>query len=141
MNLNWNKAKQLFQTTVSQNGTWIQWLQRSTDRTDAFNTSSSITYGYGDSQVNWTTGSIKAIVQHISATDIVIEPGFYEDSYEKIYIDPDIDINQWDQVIVPSGSGIRFIILSRHIWRLSGDIIVSKYALIRKLVPSSGSHY
>ena len=141
MHLNWEKAKQKFQYLVAQNGTWIQWLQRSTDRSDAYNTGSIISYGYGDSSVSWATGSIKALIKHVSATDVLIEPGFYEDSYEQIYVDPDTDINQWDQILLPSGSGTRYCILSRHTWRLSGDIIVAKYALIRKLVPRSGSAF
>jgi hypothetical protein len=141
MHLNWNNAKQKFQYLIAQNGEWLQWLQRSVDTSSAYDTSSAITYGYGDSQTIWTTGSFKALVQHISATDIVIPAGFYEDDFERVYVNPDVNLAQWDQCIIPSGSGIRYLILSRHVWRLNGDVIVSKYAIVRRLVPRSGSAY
>lgn len=140
MNLNWNKAKEQFQEIINKNGTLIQWLQRTSTGSTAYDTGSTITYGYGDYIVYWTTGSIRALVSHVSAEDILIEPGFYSSDYERIYVDPDSSIDFWEQVIVPSGSGTRYLVLPFHLWRL-GDVIVAKHAIIRKLVPRSGSMY
>lgn len=140
MNLNWNKAKELFQEIINKNGTLIQWLQRSTDASNSYNILNNTTYGYGDQIVTWITGSIKALVSHVSATDVLIEPGFYAEDYEKIYVDPDSSVDFWEQVIVPSGSGIRYLVLPFHLWRL-GDVVVAKHAVVRKLIPKSGSSY
>ena len=125
---------------INQNGTWIQWLQRSTSGSDAYDTGSTITYGYGNYITYWVTGSVKALISHVSATDIVLEAGFYAEDYERIYVDPDSSIEFWEQCIYPSGSEIRYLILPFHIWRL-GDVAISKYATIRRLIPRSGSSY
>ena len=139
MHLDWNSIKDKVGYFVQQNGVWLQWLQRSTSFANAYDTTNSSTYGYGDSVTTWTTGSCKAIIEHVSAKDVIIEPGFYEDSYERIYFDPSTDLNQFDQIIFPSGSGIRYLVLSRHAYTLNGDVVVSRFAIIRHLLPRSGS--
>jgi len=140
LHLNWNKAQQHVHDIVNLNGTLVQWLSGSTDRTNSYNVLDTNTYGYGDAIRSWVTGSIRALVTHVSATDVVLDAGFYIEDYERIYVDNDANIEYWDQIIYPSGSCIRYVILPLHIWRL-GDVIVGKYANIRKLVPRSGSSY
>lgn len=125
---------------IQKHGVWLQWLQRTSDLSDAYNTGSE-TYGYGDPLISWTTGSVKATVEHVSAKDVVLEIGFYEDDYERIWVDADEDISLWDQIILPSGSTQRYIVLSRHTWRINGDILISKNIIIRRLIPRSGSTY
>ena len=139
MSPDWGWARRKFESIVDRSGVTIQWLQRSVDYTDAYNTSSQITFGYSDPLVTWTTGSCKALIQHISAEDKIEEAGFWQEDFEKIFVDPDTNIQQWEQIILPSGSGIRYLIRSIHDWRANGDVLLSRYALVRRLVPRSGS--
>jgi hypothetical protein len=136
----WATAKKQFQNVVSSNGVLIQWLQRSTSGSTAYDTGSTDTYGYGDSIVYWVTGSVRAIVEPIRATEIVQEAGFWSDDWRRIWVDPDETLDVWEQIIYPSGSGTRWLIRHVHSW-VVGDVTVSKYADIRKLLPRSGSSY
>ena len=139
--VDWGKAKAEFDTIILQNGYIVQWLDRITTGSDeAYDTGSSITYGYGDYAVHWTTGSLRAMFTPIRGEDVVIEPGFYEDDYFKMWVDSDSTIAQFDQVIYPSGSGIRYIILQTYEWDL-GSETVTQYAIVRRLIPRSGSAY
>ena len=141
MHLNWEKAKQKFQYLVAQNGTWVQWLSGSTDRTNSYNTSNTDTYGYGDAQRSWVTGSIKVIISHISATDLLLEVGFTQEDYDKIWIDPDINIQIWDQFLYPTGSSpVRYICRAIHDWTENG-IVVSRHVDVRRLIPKSKDVY
>lgn len=137
----WGWARRKFESIVEKSGVTIQWLIRTQTGSTAFDTGSSTTYGYGDPITYWTTGSCKAIVQHISAEDKIETAGFWQEDFEKIFLDPDTNIQQWEQIILPSGSGIRYIIRSIHDWRANGDVLLSRYALVRRLVPRSGSVY
>ncbi len=139
---NWSRAKKQFERIVSRNGVWIYHLTRTTSGSGAYDTDDTTTYGYGDETVYWTTGSVKAIIEPIRQTDVVIEPGFYQEDYRKIYVDPDEDLEHWDQVIYPTGSGIRYLILPVTEWNLTGEnTTVCKTAIIRRLVPKSRSEY
>ena len=142
--MDWNWAKKKFEHIVEGQGVWLQWLQRVTSGSEAFLTGSELTWGYGDVVNYWITGSCKAIVQHVSATDSVQEAGFYSEDIIRIYVDPDETIDFWDQILYPSGSQTRYLILPSHIWRITtagAGTIISKYFLARKLVPKSGSTY
>jgi hypothetical protein len=140
--VNWTKAQTQVKNIVSKNGVWLQWLERVASGSNAFSTGSSITYGYGDDTIYYVTGSVKAVVEHVKVEDIVLDVGFYAEDYERIYVDPSETIEFWDQIIYPSGSGIKYLILPLHDWRLTiGDTIVAKYANIRRLFPKSGSAY
>ena len=156
----WSRAKRQFQKIVSQNGVWIQWLERLTSMTDAYNTGSKTTYGYGDETVIWWTGSAKVLVVPVRVGDVVIEPGFYATDYKKIYVAPEtviydkvydannyskdfgawFNIEHWEQVIYPSGSGVRYIVYPVQEWVVN-DVIISKYVTIRKLIPRSGNQF
>ena len=136
----WATAKKQFETVISKNGVWIQWLSRVTSGSDAFDTGSQISFGYGDFTNYFVTGSILAIVEPIRATEIVAEAGFWSDDWRRIWVDPDETIDVWEQIIYPSGSGTRWLIRHVHSW-VVGDVTVSKYADIRKLLPRSGSQY
>lgn len=140
MHLNWNGAKQKFLEIVNQNGTLIQWLQRTSTGSDAYDISNTSTFGYGDSITYFTTGSIKAVVQHVSATDIIMEIGFMQDDYERIWVDPDTNIQMWDQFLYPSGSSIRYICRTIHDWTMGG-VVVNRHIDIRRLVPKSKDAY
>lgn len=115
-------------------------MDRSVSESGSFDTGSDITYGYGDTFVTWTTGSFKAMVENVRETDVIIEPGFWLDDYKRIYIDPDETVAELDQCLYPSGSGIRYVIRSVEDYRM-GNTVVSKMALIRRLMPRSGSVY
>lgn len=156
----WATAKRQFQKIVNKNGVWIQWLERLTSMTDAYDTSSETSYGYGDETVTWVTGSAKVLVEPGRDQDIVIEPGFYAEDYKKIYVAPDtviydkvydaddysedfgdwFNIEHWEQVIFPSGSGTRYMVYPVQEW-IFNDVTISKYVMIRKLLPRSGSQF
>ena len=139
----WATAKKQFETVISKNGIWVQWLGRTTSGSgayDPYDTGSSTSFGYGDYTVFWVTGSVKAIVEPIRATEIVQEAGFWADDWRRIWVDPDETLDVWEQIIYPSGSGTRWLIRHVHSW-VVGDVTVSKYADIRKLLPRSGSQY
>ena len=141
MSPDWGWARRKFESIVEKSGVTIQWLIRTQTGSTAYDTGSTDTFGYGDPISYFSTGSCKVIISHVSATDVVTEAGFWIDDYEKIFVDPDTDITEWSQIIYPSGSSQKYLILSTHIWRADGDVIVSKYALVRRLVPRSGSTY
>jgi len=137
---NWAKAKLQMEDIINKNGVTVQWLSRVTSGSDAYNTGSSITFGYGDETRYWVTGSVKALIECVRVEDVVLEAGFFLEDYKRIYVDPDETIEYWDEIIFPSGSGERFLIQPIHYW-IVGDVTVSKYAIIRKLLPRSGSQY
>ena len=141
MSPDWGWAQRKYSHAISKSGTVIQWLIRTQTGSDAYDTSSSISFGYGDMTTYFSTGSCQAIISHVSATDVVTEAGFYQEDYEKIFVDPTTNITQWSQVIIPSGSGIRYLLLSIHDWRANGDMLVARYAICRRLIPRSGSKY
>lgn len=139
---NWSKAQSQYKSIVSKNGLWIQWLKRTSTGSSAYDTGSSTTFGYGDEIVFWTTGSVKAVVEQSRADEVLIEQGYSISDYNRIFVDPSETLEFWDQCIYPSGSGIRYIIMPLHNWRMTvGDTVVGKYATIRRLIPSSGSNY
>jgi len=139
---NWGRAKKTFQGIVSKNGIQLEWLLRVVSGSSAYDTDSTVTYGYGDDTRYWTTGSFNAIIEPVREQDIVIEPGFFQEDYLKIYFDPDETPAYFDQVINPSGSGIRYLVLPVEDWTLTtGNVTVCKTAIIRRLVPRSGSQY
>lgn len=138
--VNWNWAKKITQKIISKNGVELEWLQRTTSGSEAYDTTSTTTYGYGDYAVYWQTGSFKAIVSPIRAEDVVIEAGFYSSDHQKIFVDPDTNLEHWQQCIYPSGSGVRYLILPVQYY-IVGGVTGSKFAIIRKLVPRSGSQY
>ena len=140
MNVNFQKAQDQFNMVLDKLGTEIQFLQRTTTGSNAFDTGSSITYGYGDITESFTTGSIKAIITKPSATDIVMESGFYGEDFSEIKVRFDSTIEYWSQVIIPSGSGIKFLILPVQYW-IVGGITIYKFATIRRLVPRSDNQY
>ena len=140
--VNWQYAKTKYASIIASNGVFIQWLQRSIDLTDAYNTGSTSTYGYSDPVITWTTGSQKAVIEHLSATDKLIEAGFRAEHYERVYVDPDSNITFWEQIIFPSGSSVRYIVLPEHIQRMSvGDTVVAKFFIMRLLIAKSGSTF
>jgi hypothetical protein len=82
------------------------------------------------------------VVEHVSVKDIVIEPGFFEEDYDRIYVNADSNIAYWDQIIYPSGSGVRYLVLPLHVWRAgSAGTIVSISTIIRRLVPRDKTSY
>ena len=140
--VNWSYAKTKYASIVANNGVWIQWLQRTTTGASAYDTGSTDTYGYGDYQIYWSTSSAKAVIEHLSATDKLIEPGFRPDHYERVYVDPDSNITFWEQIIFPSGSGTRYLVLPEHIQRMSiGDTVIAKFFIMRLLIAKSGSTF
>ncbi len=140
MNINFQSAQDKVNSAIDNLGTNIQWLQRVVSGSSSFDTGSTITYGYGDDIVYWITGSCKAIITHVDTTDVVKDVGFYGEDLDKIQVRSDSSLEFWDQVIIPSGSGIRYLVLPLHLW-YEGGILLSKSANIRRLVPRSGSTY
>jgi hypothetical protein len=138
--MDWQWAAKQFQIMLDRAGVEIEWLQRATSGSEAYDTGSEISYGYGDPARFWTTGSVKAIVQHVRVEDVVIPQGFYPEDFKKIFVPLSTPIEYWDQVIYPSGSGERYIIHPVHSW-VVGGVTIAKYATIRKLVPHSQGEY
>ena len=147
--VNWSKAQSQFKNLVSKNGVWIQILTRSYDLTDAYDTGSSekflysysdLDFGYGDPRTSWTTGSVKAIVAGVNEGEVITDAGFFTNDYKDIYFSPDTTLNVHDQVLCPSGSGTRYIVLTVSDFYL-GDVTATKFARIRLLLPRSGSSY
>ncbi len=136
--MDWNQAKQQTKAIIAGNGQQLQYLQRVVSGSDRYSTGSTTTYGYGDLTVFWITGSFKGIVSPIKEDDIRIEVGFYEDDYLKVFIDPDQSCEYWDQLLIPSGSDNRYIILPIESWSPAG-ITVAKMLKVRRLMPKSGS--
>ncbi len=145
MSPDWAYAQRLYKRVVGQNGVWITWLQRTTTGSGSYDQDNTVTYGYGDETLTWVSGSIQAIIQHVKADEVVIPSGFFVEDFERIWVSPDVNIEHWSQVIYPSGSNIRYLILPIHAWSfnvggLTGSLITgSKSALIRRLLPRSGS--
>ena len=140
MNINFQKAQDQFNLVIDKLGTEIEFLQRVTSGSDIFDTGSLVTYGYGNLTNFWVTGSLKALISKPTANEIVMEPGHFEDEYMQIKVRYDSPIEYWDQVIIPSGSSIKYIILPVQYW-IVGPITIYKFANIRRLVPASGSTY
>jgi hypothetical protein len=138
--MNWNNLKRMVQTTVLDNGQVIQWLQRSEDFSQSSNTGSSITFGYLDPTVTWTTGSFKGIVDPVRENDPIIQSGYSAEQYAKVYINPNETPSQWDQLLIPSGSATRYLILSIREYT-PADVTVAKILNVRRLTPKSGSAY
>ena len=138
--MNWGRAKAQAKRIVANNGATLQWLVRSTSLTSAFDTGSSVTFGYGDPIVTWATGSFKGIIIPKRDMHITIEPGTFIDDYRQFWVDPDEMPTINDQVIYPSGSGIRYLVRGHDEWS-PADIDVSARVTIRKLSPNSGSVY
>ncbi len=136
----WNAAKNQVKTIIANNGVLIEWLQRTASGSNPYDYDDTTTYNYGDVTTYWTTGSFKAIIEPVRENDVVIEPGFYADAYKRLWLDPDQDCSFWDQVIIPSGSGIRYLILPVRTWN-PGNVTVSKILMVRQLIPKSGSVY
>ncbi len=145
MSPDWAYAQRLYKRVVGQNGVWIQWLQRVVSGSGAYDYENTTTYGYGDDTRYWVTGSCQAIIEHVKATDVIIPSGFFIEDFERIWVNPDINIEYFEQIIYPSGSNIRYLILPIHAWSFNvggatGSLITgSKSALIRRLLPRSGS--
>ena len=140
MSSRWNRAKAQTQSIIAGNGQWLQWLARSTSGSSIYDTGSSATFGYGDPITYWTTGSFRGIVAPTREKDTIIEPGFFTTDYSDIYIDPDENPKFWDQILIPSGSANRYIILDVEEWTPYG-VDVSKILKVRLLNPRSGSAY
>ena len=140
MSSRWNRAKAQTQRIVSGNGQWLQWLARSTSGSSMYDTGSSSTFGYGDPIIYYTTGSFRGIVAPTRERDMLIEPGFYAQDYSDIFINPDETPKFWDQILIPSGSSTRYIILHIEEWTPYG-VDVSKILKVRLLNPRSGSEY
>jgi len=105
-----------------------------------YDTGSSSTFGYGDPITYYTTGSFRGIVAPTRERDTIIEPGFYTTDYSDVFIDPDETPSFWSQLLIPSGSANRYIILDVETWT-PYDVDVSKILKVRLLNPRSGSNY
>ena len=140
MNINWQSAQDKVNLAIDNLGTDIQWLQRVISGSSSFDTGSTVTYGYGDEIQYFITGSTKAIIYHVSAVDVVTDAGFFVEDYEKFQVRSDSQIEFWDRLEYPSGSGVLYIVLPLHVWR-GGNIIIAKDFLGRRLVPRSGSQF
>lgn len=143
---NWQYAKRQYDRLVQRKGILVDWLVRTTDTGSvSYDTGSDITFGYGDPVITFTTGSILGIIDHFKADEILTEAGFYLDDYEKFYVDSDSILKQWDQLIIPDDQ--MYIVISTHTYRASendqssSNIVISKYAIIRRLVPKSENSY
>ncbi len=142
MNINWGAAQKKIQDLISVTGTWIQWLQKSGSYSGSWDSGSTLTYGYGDIINYWTTGSCQALIVHVTAEEAVKEIGYWTEDMDRIFVDPSSTIEHWDQVIIPSGSGVRYLILPLHdAYAGTAGTIISKSAFVRRLVPKSGSFY
>ena len=149
MSFNWSKAKQQFENIVSKNGVWIQILTRSFSEADSYDTGSSqkilygydsLDFGYGDPRTTFVTGSCKAIVADVQSGEVLTDAGFFANDYKDIYFSPDTTLNVHDQVLCPSGSGTRYIVLTVSDFYLGG-VTATKFARIRLCIPRSGSSY
>ena len=151
MNINWAGQKAKIQHLVQATGTPIQWLQISSAGANAYKTGSE-TFGYGDFTQTFITGSFLGIISHVSAQDAITEIGFYAEDVERIYVDPDLDVSQWDRVRFPLSTGStgdydsdsddtkEYLILPLHTHLVGGSgITVAKSMLVRLLFPLSGS--
>ena len=73
---------------------------------------------------------------------MVLDIGFYLEDYNDVYLSSDISISTFDQIIYPTGSGIRNIVQWIRSYSFFGSpITVGQVARIRRLVPKSGSTY
>ena len=132
---------------IEATGTPVQWLAVSSVGTNAYVTGSE-TFGYGDFTQMFVTGSFKAIISHVSAQDAITEIGFYAEDLERLYIDPDLDVSQWDRVKFPlvdddNDNDVdtkEYLVLPLHIHTVGvGSTTVAKSMLVRLLFPRSGS--
>lgn len=140
MNINWDGQKAKVKLLIEATGTNIYWLQRIESGSNVFDTSSSVNYGYGDRTEYYVSGSAKGIISHVTANDVITLIGYYEDDLDRIFVDPDLDIHNWDQIIL-SGSSIKYLCLPLHIYPVGANgITVSKSMLIKRLFPVSGSN-
>jgi hypothetical protein len=139
--VNWERAKKVHQRIIDKDGVWILVLDRITSGSDAYDTGSLIGYGYGDVTTYWTTGSMKVIIKQLQTVDVELDIGFSLEDYQEIYFNPDLNINQWNIVIYPTGSdGSKFLVLPTQTYRFEeSGIAVTKHVRIRRLFPRSGS--
>ena len=138
--MNWSSAKTQGKGIILANGESLEWLQRVVSGSDAYTSGSTVTYGYGDETIWWTTGSLTAIIVPAKEGEVVLEAGFFQDDYQRLFVDPTNTLGIHDQIIYPSGSGIRYLVLTDHNWNAGNQHIVDVYT-IRRLVPKSGSAY
>ena len=140
MNLRWQKIQNKLNLSVDQLGSDILYFERVSSGSDSFDTGSLITYGYGDPIVYWITGSAKAIITPKAGPEDITDAGY--SSYEKLRLQvrSDCDIDHWDRVMIPSGSGILYHVQDPD-EIMMGNIIISKYVDVVKLRPKSGSVY
>jgi hypothetical protein len=144
--VNWQSAKTKIQNLIENSGIVATWLQRTVDTSSAYNTGSETTFGYGDPIINYTTGSITGIIDHMRADEVMLDAGFYIEDYEKFYVDPDSVIAAWDQIILPDNNE-KYVVISVHTFRVSAssislnNLILSKYLTLRRLVPRDVNTY
>jgi len=132
MNISWDGAKARVKNLIDATGVNIYWLKIIESGSDA--------YGYSD-RISWqVSGSAKGIISHFTVVDAVTAGiGHYDDDLDRIYVDPDLDLHNWDQILI-SGSSVKYLVLPLHIYPVGANgITVSKSALIKKMFPSSGS--
>jgi hypothetical protein len=139
--VNWTRAKHMFQKIISNDGVWIYVLERVTSGSDAYNTGSMDSYGYGDDTTYWTTGSARVLMKQMATQDVILEVGFTYEDYNDMYYNPDTTINQWNVIIYPTGSnGQKYLVLPTQDFSFEeSGVIVTKHALVRRLFPKSGS--
>ncbi len=143
--MNWASSKTRVLHIINTNGIDFTWLQRSSSTGSSYDTGSNVSYGYGDPVVTYTTGSLKGVVIHVNADEVVVEAGFYMDDYDKVYVAPDHPINIWDQLVYPDNQ--KYLVVSVHENRVATSklndtpIMISKYVIIRRLVPKSKDVY
>ena len=139
--VNWTVAKNINKKIILRNGVWIYILDRITSGSDAYETGSLTSYGYGDVTTYFTTGSMQVLIKQSETKDIALEVGFTYEDYQDVYYDPDETIEQWNILIYPTGSdGVKYIILPTQTYRFEETgITVTKHVRARKMFPRSGS--
>ena len=145
--VNWQSAKTKVQYLINGNGVDIIWLQRSVDTSSAYN-SGSPTFEYGDPIINYTSGSIVGIIDHMNANEVMLDVGFYIEDYEKLFVDSDSTIAAWDQVILPDNNE-KYVVTAVHTYRVSEDslaatdvnIVITRWLTLRRLVPKALNSY
>lgn len=119
-------------------------MQRETgSMEEAYDTGSTITYGYGDSPIYWTgsdnTGSwIKVFVFPMKADEVVVEAGFDATDYRKAVMSGSTSLALWDLLLYPSGSAQQmFLIRPIQEYVVSNELTLLKEVQLRSLLPSS----
>jgi len=70
-----------FEQLLSREGQNVTWLKRQEGSADPQT---------GDRAVTWTTESIKAVVQAVSNSEIIVEAGYTSEDYIRIFVTADI---------------------------------------------------